>query len=111
MGFFLFGCFSLTSLMGQFSTRTPTINDTLQSIRVSKDYRVAFSIFATKATEVTVRGDFLFLGPTAKLTKSDNGVWSFTSNPIPLDSYTYNFSIDGLMTLNTKSPNLRENPS
>lgn len=107
----LAGCFSLTSVMAQFPARTPTINDTLQSVRVSKDYRVTFSIFAPKATEVTVGGDFLLGGPTAKLTKSDNGVWSFTSNPIPPDSYTYNFSIDGVMALDTKSPNLRENPN
>ncbi|HZL08641.1 MAG TPA: alpha/beta hydrolase-fold protein [Prolixibacteraceae bacterium] len=95
----------------QFPARNPSINDTLQSVRVSADHRVTFSFFAPKATEVTVGGDFTLGAPAAKLIKSENGVWSYTTNTIPPDSYTYNFSIDGINTLDGKSPNMRENPN
>ena len=109
--FLLVSCFVWASVMAQFPTHTPTINDTLQSVRVSSTNRVTFSIYAPKASEVTVSGDFTLGAPAAKLVKAENGVWSFTTNPIPPDSYTYNFSIDGINTLDTKSPNLRDTPN
>ncbi|MBC7889717.1 MAG: esterase [Ferruginibacter sp.] len=95
----------------QVLNRAPTINDTLQSVRVGADNRVTFSIFAPKASAVTVGGDFTLGAPAAKLIKADNGVWSYTTSPIPQDSYTYNFNIDGINTLDTKSAEFKENPN
>ncbi len=91
--------------------RAPTINDTLQTIRISNDHHVTFSIYAPKATEVTVGGDFTLGKPPAHLTKLDNGVWTYTTDPIPVDSYTYNFTIDGVNTLDNKSAEFKENPN
>jgi enterochelin esterase family protein len=83
----------------------------LQTVVVNPDNRVTFSFYAPNASTVTVSGDFLLGAPAPSLTKSDNGVWSWTSNPIPPDSYTYNFTVDGVGVLDTKSQNFRENPN
>jgi enterochelin esterase family protein len=97
--------------IAQFPPRTPTINDTLQSVRVNADNSVTFSIFAPKASAVTVGGDFMMGAPAGNLVKRDDGVWYFTCNPVPPDSYTYNFSIDGVNTMDTKSSDFKENPN
>src|SRR5450432_1775019 len=103
--------FAATYCSAQFAARTPTINDTLQSVRVNADNSVTFSIFAPKATTVAVGGDFMMGAPAGSLVKRDDGVWSFTCNPVPPDSYTYNFNIDGVNTLDTKSAEFKENPN
>ena len=110
---FFFSLLVLLSVhsVAQLPTRTPTINDTLKSVRVGADNRITFSVFAPKASEVTVGGDFTLGGPAAKLTKTENGVWTYTTGPIPPDSYTYNFTIDGVNTLDTRSALFKENPN
>jgi Carbohydrate-binding module 48 (Isoamylase N-terminal domain) len=70
----------------QIPNRPPSISDTLQTVKVASDNRVTFSVYAPKASAVTVSGDFLLGAPPANMAKNDDGVWSFTSNPIPPDS-------------------------
>ena len=41
-----------------FPRRTPTPNDTLKSTEVAPDHKVTFRIYAPKASEVSVGGDF-----------------------------------------------------
>ena len=47
-----------TSVFAQFPQRTPTPNDTLKSVRQLADGKVKFSIYAPKASEITISGDF-----------------------------------------------------
>ena len=47
---------SITTASAQFQ-RTPTPNDTLQSVRRQADGSVVFSIYAPKARTVSVAGD------------------------------------------------------
>jgi enterochelin esterase-like enzyme len=100
-----------SSTTAQIPNRPPTPGDSLQSVKISADNKVTFSIYAPKAGAVTVSGDFRMGAPPADLTKDADGVWSFTTDPIPPDSYTYNFTVDGLMVLDTKSPTFKENPN
>lgn len=100
-----------TPIAAQIPNRTPSIGETIQTVTIGADNRVTFTFFAPKASAVTVGGDFLMGAPAANLTKGDDGVWSFTSNPIPPDSCTYNFNVDGVMVLDTRNPNFRENPN
>jgi enterochelin esterase-like enzyme len=86
-------------------------NDTLQSVRIFADGRVLFSVYAPKAGEVTVSGDFLAGAPPARLTMADNGVWTYMSGPVSPDAYTYNFFVDGILTMDTRSPTFREDPN
>jgi len=85
--------------------RTPTPNDTLVSPEVAPDHRVTFRIYAPKASEVTLGGDFLT--GRAKLEKDEKGVWWFTSEPLTPDFYNYSFLVDGVKTLDPKNPQIK----
>lgn len=89
----------------QPARRQPTPNDTLRSVEVSADHKVTFRIFAPKAEEVSVSGDF---GPGGKLTRDDKGVWSITVGPLNPDYYTYTFSVDGVRTVDPKNPMIKQ---
>src|SRR4051812_37189122 len=65
--------------LAQRARRQPTPNDNLKSTEVAPDRKVTFRIYAPKADEVAVNGDF---GQGGKLTKDDKGVWSLTVGPL-----------------------------
>ena len=81
--------------------RTRSPNDGLKSVEIAPDRKVTFRIFAPKASEVSVGGDF---GQGGKLTKDEQGVWSITVGPLAADYYTYDFSVDGVKTVDPKNP-------
>jgi enterochelin esterase-like enzyme len=98
----VFGVFLLTAAptAAQRPRREPMPNDTLVSPEISADHRVTFRLYAPKASEVTVGGDF---GPAAKMTKDDKGVWSTTVGPLTPDLYSYHFIVDGVKTVDPKN--------
>jgi enterochelin esterase-like enzyme len=108
-----FSAFALTStVFAQFPQRTPTPNDTLQSVKVLADGKVKFSIYAPKASEVTVSGDFPNGFPAAKLQKDEVGVWSFTTaTRVFPNVYTYDFNVDGLKIFDPKNAQYKESNS
>ena len=81
----------------------------VQSPVVNKDGTVTFNLFAPKAVKVEVTGDFL---PTqqidipgygkydapgvAQLVEGKNGVWSYTTDKLAPEMYSYTFNIDGM---------------
>jgi enterochelin esterase-like enzyme len=85
---------------GQPPRRQPTPNDTLRSTEVAPDHKVTFRIYAPKADEVSVHGDF---GPGGKMTKDDKGVWSLTVGPLTPDFYSYTFNVDGVRTVDPRN--------
>ena len=85
--------------------RQPTPNDTLVSPEVSPDHKITFRVYAPKASEVSVNGDF---GQAAKLTKDDKGVWSATVGPLEPDFYSYTLVVDGVRTLDPKNPTIKQ---
>ena len=89
----------------QRAPRTPTPNDTLVSPDVASDHRVTFRIYAPKASEVTLGGDFLT--GRAKLEGDDKGIWSFTTEPLVPDFYNYSFLVDGVKVLDPKNPQIK----
>ncbi|MES2795998.1 MAG: alpha/beta hydrolase-fold protein [Bacteroidota bacterium] len=92
--------------------RTPTPNDTLQSVKVLADGRVKFSIYAPKASEVTISGDFAKVFGPQKLVKDDIGVWSTLSDgALKPDIYTYDFTVDGVKTFDPKNAMYKESLS
>ncbi len=94
------GLLVMASASVSSAQRPRSPNDTLVSPEVLSDHRVTFRIYAPKASEVTVAGDF---GAPAKLTKDDKGVWSVTVGPLTPDFYTYNFYVDGSGTDGVKT--------
>ncbi len=92
----------------QMPRREPTPNDTLISPEVRQDRQVTFRIYAPKASEVTLRGDWMETAAPLKLTKDRQGVWSVTCGPLVPDYYSYSFTVDGVRTLDPKNPTIKQ---
>jgi enterochelin esterase-like enzyme len=89
----------------QPARRPRTPNDSLKSTEVSPDHKVTFRIYAPKASEVSVSGDF---GAGGKLTKDEKGVWSITVGPLTPDFYSYTFRVDGVRTIDPKNGMIKQ---
>ena len=82
--------------------------DQVASPVVNADNTVTFNVVAPEAQKVQITGDFLpakkieYQGNTydspgvADLVKNDKGVWSFTSDKLQPELYTYNIIVDGV---------------
>jgi enterochelin esterase-like enzyme/dienelactone hydrolase len=89
--------------------RIPTPNDTLQSTRILTDGKIMFSIYAPEAKTVTVGGDFPNGFSALVLNKDFNGVWSATTKDAASSNlYTYDFTVDGIRTLDPKNAQFKE---
>jgi enterochelin esterase family protein len=67
---------------------------TVRSPDIGADYRVTFRLLAPNAQAVSLMSDFT--GDTLKMTKAENGVWSYTTDAIKPGYYQYWFEMDGL---------------
>jgi len=97
----------------QAQRREPTPNDTLKSPEVLPDNRVTFRIYAPKASEVSLTGDWITQGRGAggNLEKNADGVWSITVGPLPPDFYSYALTVDGVKTLDPKNAIIKQGVS
>ena len=77
------------------------------SPEVHKDKKVTFRIQAPKATEVTLRGDWM-TGAPVKLEKDAEGVWSVVEGPLAPDFYSYAFTVDGVRTIDPRNPTIKQ---
>lgn len=81
----------------------------IKSPEINPDNTVTFRLFAPKAEEVALTGDFLPPVPietpngvwdapgVVNLTKDENGVWEYTTpEPLSPELYMYSFYVDGL---------------
>ncbi|HEX4795383.1 MAG TPA: alpha/beta hydrolase-fold protein [Humisphaera sp.] len=80
------------------------------SPQVSEDRHVTFRILAPQAQSVRVTGgDMPNLGGQAgQMTKGENGVWEITVGPVDPGSYRYNFNVNGVTTIDPRSPAVSE---
>jgi enterochelin esterase family protein len=88
--------------------RTPTPNDTLVSTEVLPDRKLTFRIYAPKATEVGLRGDWMEGPGTEPLRREENGVWSATVGPLAPDFYSYSFVVDGVKTADPRNAVIKQ---
>lgn len=89
--------------------RIPTPNDTLKSVWKMPDGRLMFSIYAPNAKSVTVSGDFPNGFPAIQMNKGYNGVFTASTKDIAqANLYTYDFTVDGIRTLDPKSQQIKE---
>jgi enterochelin esterase family protein len=95
-------------VLAQTPQRQPTPNDTLISPDVLPDKRVAFRIYAPKASSVTLRGDWMEAPGPVALIKDDAGVWSVTVGPLTPDYYSYTLVVDGVRTLDPKNATIKQ---
>jgi enterochelin esterase family protein len=75
---------------------------------VHADHSVTFNLIAPEAQKVQITGDFLtpkkveYMGNTYEtpgvvdLVKNEQGIWSFTTEPLKPELYTYNMIVDGV---------------
>ncbi len=104
----LFTSLTVSGLLAQAPQRQPTPNDTLKSPRVMDDKRVAIQLYAPKASDVTVSGDFMGSNKPVSLTKNESGVWSAIIGPLRPDYYTYTLMVDGVRTVDPKNPVIKQ---
>ena len=75
------------------------------SPEIGADRRVTFRLLAPKATEVSVSGEFM--AGSKALEKNAEGVWSVTVGPVDPEIYYYNFTVDGVRTLDPGNPQVK----
>jgi enterochelin esterase family protein len=80
----------------------------LISPRVAADGRVTISIYAPKASEVSIIGDWQATFAPVALQKNADGVWSIEVGPLPPDFYSYGLVVDGVETLDPKNPLIKQ---
>ena len=79
------------------------------SPEVLADRRITFRILAPQAQAIRLAaGDIQGLGQATQLTKGENGVWEITVGPVDPGSYRYNFNVDGVTTIDPRSPFISE---
>jgi enterochelin esterase family protein len=76
-----------------------------RSPEVRADRTVTFRLFAPKAAEVTVSGEFM--KGSKPLLKDETGLWSVTVGPVEPEIYHYNFTIDGVKTIDPGNSNVK----
>ena len=73
------------------------------SPEISSSNTVTFKLLAPNAKEVKVSGDWIpsegWIPGSKSLTKDENGIWSYTTEPLASELYSYSFNVDGLKVL------------
>jgi enterochelin esterase-like enzyme len=92
------------------ATASPTPHDILTSPKVLPDHRVTFRIYAPKASEVSIEGDWITQGrgTGGPLQKDDQGIWSITVGPLVPDFYSYTYTVDGVRTIDPQNPTIKQ---
>lgn len=78
----------------------------IKSPEINPDNSVTFRLYAPKANEVIVTGDFLQSYPSnevvslpPKMHKDENGIWQYTTPVLSPELYMYSFIVDSLKML------------
>jgi enterochelin esterase-like enzyme len=102
----------ITLLAQEASTTTPgtgggrTQAAKVRSPEVLADGRITFRLFAPKAIEVLVQGNWEG-GRGLAMTKGDSGLWSVTTETaLQPEVWAYTFSVDGVRTLDPSNYNV-----
>ena len=88
-----------------------SIPDSVVSPEVHADRTVTFRVYAPKANEVDLWGDWLATptmatrtGGTVKMNKGADGVWTYTTAPLEATGHLYTFNLDGLAIADPVNP-------
>jgi len=79
------------------------------SPEITADRHITFRIVAPQAQAVRLTAsDIPNLGQANVLMKGENGVWSTTIGPVDPGAYRYNFSVDGVATIDPRNTSTSE---
>ncbi len=82
------------------------------SPEIKNDNTVTFRLFAPKATEVTMSGEWMSgFGAGMPLVKNDTGLWTITVGPLNPELYGYTFSVDGVRMIDPNNAQVRRDGS
>ena len=70
----------------------------LVSPEINPDHTVTFRLFAPKAVTVQLTGDFL-PARVVDMKEGRDGVWTYTTEALPGELYSYSFLVDGRRTM------------
>lgn len=84
----------------------PTVADRVVSPEVSGG-TITFRIYAPKAREVTLNGDWMKLGGKVAMTKGADGVWTVQAGPLEPQVYLYTFNVDGMNIADPVNPRMK----
>lgn len=76
------------------------------SPEVHSDGSVTFRLLAPRAREVQLHCEGL---PDLAMTKHSDGVWTFTTQPLDPDIYTYTFNVDGVTMIDPRDSFIKYN--
>jgi enterochelin esterase-like enzyme len=85
--------------------RTRGFQRPVTSPEVAPDRRVTFRLRAPDATAVTLSGEFM--SGSKPLVKDPDNIWSFTTDSLLPEIYGYNFTIDGVKTIDPSNPEVK----
>ncbi len=77
----------------------------VHSPEVAPDRRVTFRVLAPNANQVSLTGEFQH--GSKPLEKNEQGLWTITIGPLEPEIYNYNFTIDGVRTIDPNNPNVK----
>lgn len=78
--------------------------DKVEPLVIHQDNSVTFNVEAPKAKSVFVKGDWEANEGNGEMKKGANGVWSYTTPPLPSDMFTYRLNIDGIYNIAPGNP-------
>jgi enterochelin esterase-like enzyme len=73
---------------------------------VNSDDSVTFRLLAPTAQKVELRCEGV---PDSTMIKNTNDVWTFTTQPLDPDIYTYTFEVDGMRMIDPRNPFIKYN--
>lgn len=85
--------FALLMGVGAMAQQALFQRQDLTSPEINQDGTVTFRLYAPKAVKVELKGDFL--SSPAQL-KENRGVWTYTTEALPPELYSYQFNVDGM---------------
>lgn len=112
----LLALLTVFSLKTSFGQDLPKELENIVSPEVHKDGSVTFRFLAPKADSVQLSSDLLPLEKvmgkngviekqgTVHLTKDKNGLWTYTTQPLESEMYTYTFLVDGVRSNDQNNP-------
>jgi enterochelin esterase-like enzyme len=96
-------CLLASSLLAQSATAPPagtrlsTFAPPVRSPEISPDRHVTFRLRAPEVASAVLSGEFM--KGTQSFVKDADGLWSVTIGPLAPEIYAYNFTIDGIKTI------------
>ena len=103
----LFAASVALSMAFSLPAQTPP-PDGLVSPEVRGDRTVTFRVRAPKAGEVSLYGDWMAVGKPQAMTRSADGVWSITTEPLEANGHLYWFNLDGLAVADPVNPVIKQ---